>query len=147
MDVTAAIALTRFFTTFTLIAVLLRPWSQRVLHLHWLTAITLVGGVYMTYVSPRKGILPTGQGKSITIQGKALQAIDIITHWLPFVYIYMTNTKDPSSLWPTVLFCTLYVHYVGGWDGVQSVYHISQHDLAIILAAMIAVSAAFSPHS
>lgn len=140
----SALSLSRYFTFWTVVAVLAVPWSQRVLHLRWLTAMTLVGGTFVTYVSPRKFQIPVGNNQSITIQGRALQIIDIITHWLPFVYIHMTNTKDPDILWPTVLFCTLYIHYVGGWAGVQNTYHITQYDLAVILVAMIAVSAAFS---
>lgn len=137
----------RFFTAWVLIVVILGYWTHTLFDLLWLTTIALIGGVYLTYIFPKQytltfdGDKPTDKDELCwKIDGTALKTIDLFLHWIPWfaVLIFCQSLHTHAiEVWPTLLLVLVYLSYVGGVSKVIQVYQIRHEDMLNIVVLMI----------
>lgn len=147
----------RFFTAWVLVVVALGVWTHDTFDLLWLTSMTVVGGVYLTYVYPRRFVLAldgsrcgTDADACWTFEGHALRVVDLLLHWVPWILVlrFCGPHRHPRhrAPWATAGLVLAYLTYVGGVSGALDVYQARPVDLACIVVAMTAITAVIAFH-
>lgn len=99
-------------------------------HILFLTHVSMIGGLYITYISPRFVCIPYLGG--VCIYGTLLKLADLVTHTLPCMYMHKevwdTPSQDPYDIKRGLLLCLLFLCM---WDPFDK-YLISYYESIVI---------------
>jgi hypothetical protein len=94
-----------------------------------LSNIGMIGGWYITYVSPRFLYVPYFQ---IYMDGTALRVVDFMTHTAPCLYVYY-RLWDQKVRWDNRYFYRITLLYLLMWNDIFELYFLSLAELFYIL--------------
>ncbi len=129
--------LTTYYTNWTLVAWALL--SAGYLHpclttsVHMMLMTSSVGGLYVTYIYPRKIILRKTFPVGIVIRGWLLKVVDLVAHHIPlWVSVAQGHHQHQQSKFPFLLVLAIYL--VGHDPRVQ--YSMDNQDVVAIFAVV-----------
>jgi hypothetical protein len=98
----------KLLTSYSILLILLNNFIDiRFINLHLLTYICLLGGIYV-WIVKKKQIIPILYYK-YEVDGILLPFFNIITHVVPFLYVWIYVTKNKNNLLQTYLVLLLYM--------------------------------------
>ena len=136
----------RFFTTWNLLAVLLAPWTCRVLDLMLTSCCVSAAGLYLTYVSPCRVAVPCGSSgggggeatRRLVFEGPLLRLVDATNHHVVTavsLYLYAVEGGGYVSSTSHVLATMLFFAFYTSLYDVSEVYGLRRAEAAAAFSA------------
>ena len=135
MDIRDYLYIFVFFTTWNLLIVMFHKYTHDKLNLLSLSFITLLGGLYLSLVNPRRFVYRLGKDKYVFTGAKKLLYVDVPFHFVIFAFVYyLYNDYYRESDHNTLLIsCILLLSYACIID-IKRVYGISFMEFLIMFA-------------
>lgn len=126
-----------FFTTWNVLFVILHKYTHTKINLLYLSFITLIGGLYISFINPRKFVYRVGDEKYIFDGISKFLVIDVPFHIAIFLWIYCmyysyykNGGEEKENLFISFLIFVLYVSIVN----IKRVYGISFIEFLLVFA-------------
>lgn len=118
-----------FFTFWSLIFVLLHPFTNAFVDLKYLSFVVLLVGSYMSFIRPGKFVMVKDDGQRIEYIGwRKWIWIDAIMHLGVFAFVHWIYWKKPFDICTFLLAHILLLIYMSVVD-VENVYGISFNEI------------------
>ena len=126
----------RYFTIWILFLVIFHSISSKLFSLPFLTFITLLNGLYLSYINPKKYYIDY-KNETIIIDGYKKILFDIYFHICPFLFIYKTyGIETFFNNWkiiPSLLLIFIY-NYI---YNPSLIYHIHINEIIILSVSSV----------
>ena len=124
----------KFFTTWVLILIIFHKYIHNYINLLYLSFITLICGLYLSFINPRKFVFYFDGKKYIYNGIEKFIIVDMFFHILVFYFVYThyniyyrTSGYDVKLIW-ALLIILLYVIFTN----IKKIYGISFWEMGLV---------------
>lgn len=120
----------RFFTCWMIIMIIFHHYTHKYINLLYLSLVTMIGGLYLSFINPRKFIF---YFEGVRYEYTGIQKfiiVDLIFHILAFYFIYCRYSKYYTNMFDMkfLISCIILFIYMLSYN-IRKVYGISLMEL------------------
>ena len=120
-----------FFTLWMVIMIIFHKYLYKYINLLYLSFITLIIGIYISYINPREFKFRLFDEEYVLQNGEKFIVVDLFFHILAFIYIYhlYSSYYNPLKINIAFLISLIIILVYSIMINVYSVYHIHYFEL------------------
>lgn len=128
----------KFFTTWNIIFVLLHAYTHQIVNLLYLSYVTLMIGLYLSFVNPKKFVFKFGDKKYVFDKWSKFLSVDVLFHICVFLFVfycysvYYLKYGDDSQLLLSILIIFFYISMIN----VKKVYGVDFIEFVVVFCVV-----------